>query len=89
MRSFLSFLSALIVILLLYSLFYLTVTGSNRNRASSTITNTDKNLSSWKNRSSIQQIDSLTAFENYRFTIANYYKDSVPKKAVIEKAAKI
>ena len=73
MRNFLTFLSALVVILLVYSLFYLTVTRSNKNRASSTITNIDKNLSSWINRLSIQQIDSLTAFENYKFTIANSY----------------
>ena len=38
---------------------------------------------------SMKQIDSTTAFENYRFTIENYYKDVAPVRSTIEKSNKI
>ena len=39
----------------------------------------------WKIKLSMKQIDSLTAFENYRFTINNYSKDMIPIKKTVEK----
>jgi hypothetical protein len=89
MRNFLTFLSAFILIFLLYSLFFLTVTRINKNNATSINSYNNKNVLSRKVKWSIEQIDSLTASENYRFTIQNYYKDYMPTKAIAEKTTKI
>lgn len=79
MKSFLIFLSAFVVILVLFSLAAFTlIENNNEHHANS---NTSTSMTALKAKLSIDQIDSLSAFENYRFTIENYYKDSAPRKA--------
>ena len=77
MRSFLIFLSAFIVIFMTYTLFLITLTERNNDHFSNR--DSGKDISPLKIKMSIEQIDSLTAFENYKFTIANNYKDNVIK----------
>jgi hypothetical protein len=89
MRSFLTFLSSFMVILLLYSLFFYTVSQNTKIAENLSNSCTNENLLARKTKLSIMRIDSLTAFENYKFTIANYYRDYIPKKITLEKAAKI
>jgi hypothetical protein len=43
----------------------------------------------YKSKLSMKQIDSITASQNYGFTIDNYYKDVEPIKAAAEKTKKI
>jgi hypothetical protein len=89
MRSFLTFLSSFLVILLLYSLFFYTVSRNTKITENLSNSCTNENLLARKAKLSIVRIDSLTAFENYKFTIANYYRDYIPKKGTIVKATKI
>jgi hypothetical protein len=77
MRSFLIFLTAFIVIFMVYSLFFITLTEKNNDHFQNKYSG--KIISSLKIKMSIEQIDSLTAFENYKFTIANNYKNNVIK----------
>ena len=79
MRSFLTFLSAFVVIFMMYSLFFITLTERNSDHVPNTYSG--KNISPLKIKMSIEQIDSLTAFENYKFTIANNYRDNVVKNS--------
>ena len=77
MRSFLTFLSAFVVIFIMYSLFFITLTERNSDHVPNIYSG--ENISPLKIKMSIEQIDSLTAFENYKFTAANYYKDNISK----------
>jgi hypothetical protein len=74
---------------MLYSLFFYSVTRENGKNEDQTNSYSNENISAQKVKLSIQQIDSITAFENYKFTIENYYNDVVPKKMAIEKISKI
>ena len=80
MKNLFIFLSAFIVIFLLYSLFIYTITRKNKEHPPNSYQ--VNNVSALRVKLSIEQIDSLSASENYKFTIANYYKDSVPKRQI-------
>ena len=80
MKGILIFLSAFIVIFILYSLFILTITERNTGHLPNSFT--EERISPLKVKWSISKIDSLSASENYRFTIDNYYKDSAPKRQI-------
>jgi hypothetical protein len=77
MRSFLTFLSAFVVIFMMYSLFIITLTENNSDHFPNTYAG--KIISPLKIKMSIEQIDSISAFENYKFTAANYYRDNFIK----------
>jgi hypothetical protein len=77
MRSLLIFLSAFIVIFMTYTLFFITLTEKNNDHVQNRYSGS--NVSPLKIKMSIEQIDSLTAFENYKFTAANYYRDNISK----------
>ena len=94
MRSFLIFLSVFIVFALVYYLLFYTITYKTKDikfTDSGSRTIYPQNSFVYKIseylqvKLSMKQIDSLTAFENYKFTIANYYKDVVPKTTAAEK----
>jgi hypothetical protein len=80
MRTFIAFLSSLIVVVLLYTLFFDSVTRKAKKDDHLLKSYTIENASARKVKLSMEQIDSLTAFENYKFTIENYSRDVVPVK---------
>ena len=89
MRKFSVLLSVLILFVLIYFLFFYSVTYKSKDTNIRTRSIVDKNTEYMSHKLSMKQIDSLTAFENYKFTIDNYYKDVVPVRLTIEKSNKI
>ena len=89
MRKFSVLLSVLILFVLVYFLFFYSVTYKSKNNNIQANSNLDKNSEYMIRKLSMKQIDSTTAFENYRFTIENYYKDVAPVRSAIEKSTKI
>ncbi|MDR3666166.1 MAG: hypothetical protein P4L35_04920 [Ignavibacteriaceae bacterium] len=83
MRSILIFLSAFVVIFLMYSLFVYTLTEKKNEQFQNS--QVEEKITPLKEKLSIDQIDSLSASENYKFTIENYYKDVSPKNSDIRK----
>jgi hypothetical protein len=89
MRKISVFLSVLIVFVLIYFLFFYTISFKSKDKNIRANSIVYKNAEFMIHKLSMKQIDSLTAFENYKFTIENYYKDVVPVKSAIEKSNKI
>jgi hypothetical protein len=89
MRSFLIFLSVLIVFVLVYYVFLDTIINKAKNSNYPQKSVTYKSDEYRIVKLSMRQIDSLTAFENYRFTLENYIMDSMPQKATAQKTTKI
>lgn len=84
MRGFLIFLSVFIVFAFVYLLLFDTITYKTKHSINQNLI-LNESSQNWKLKLSMKQIDSLTAFENYKFTINNYSKDAVPVKKAIEK----
>ena len=80
MKKFLVFLSALIVFGLVYYLLFYTVTYKTKDTHNPPNSVAYQYSEYRKVKLSIKQIDSLTSFENYKFTVMNYYKDVIPVK---------
>jgi hypothetical protein len=80
MKKFLVFLSALIVFGLVYYLLFYTVTYKTKDTHNPPNSFAYQYSEYRKVKLSIKQIDSLTSFENYKFTVMNYYKDVIPVK---------
>jgi hypothetical protein len=87
MRTLFVFLSAFIVIFLIYTLFIITTTQKNAEHPS--ISENAETTTPMKIKMSIDQIDSISAFENYSFTVGNYYKDAAYTKSQYLKSKKI
>ena len=80
MRRFFVILSVLIVFGFVFYLLFYTVTKKTRD-SHNPQNSIDHQYSEYqKVKLSMRQIDSLTSFENYKFTVLNYYKDVVPVK---------
>jgi hypothetical protein len=87
MRTLFTFLSAFIVIIILYTLFI--ITAKQENNEHQPLSGAVNSISPLKIKMSIGQIDSLSANENYGFTIGNYYRDVVYTKSADIKSKRI
>jgi hypothetical protein len=89
MRNLLVILSAFLVFALIYFLGFYSIAHepkTNKILANSLIFDNSEFL---HHKLSMKQIDSLTAVENYKFTIENYYRDVLPIKSILSRTNNI